>query len=106
METTDQTFSFAEFELDTSTRRLLNDGQIVALNPKAFDLLTVLVKNHGQIVSKDELLELVWEGQFVEENNLTVHISALRKIFGEKKGEHQFIVTVPGEGYKFIGGIV
>ena len=85
IETAEKTFSFAEFELDTAARRLLKDGQTLALNPKAFDLLTVLVKNHGRILSKDELLETVWENQFVEENNLTVHISALRKIFGEKK---------------------
>lgn len=95
-------FSFAEFEIDTVTRRLLKNGEAVTLNPKAFDLLSVLVTNHGQILSKDKLLETVWAGQFVEENNLSVHISALRKIFGEKKGEHQFIVTVPGKGYKFV----
>lgn len=99
---TENKFSFAEFELDTTTRRLLRNGQTVTLNPKAFDLLSALVKSRGRILSKDELLETVWEGQFVEENNLSVHISALRKIFGEKKGEHQFIVTVPGKGYKFV----
>ncbi len=106
METiSEKTFSFAEFELDTAKRLLLKAGQPLALNPKAFDLLTVLVNNHGQILSKDELLDRVWEGSFVEENNLTVHISALRKIFGEKKGEHQFIATIPGKGYKFVAEI-
>lgn len=102
IETAEKTFSFAEFELDTAARRLLKAGQPVALNPKAFDLLSVLVKKHGQILSKEELLETVWANQFVEENNLSVHISALRKIFSEKKGEHQFIATVPGKGYKFV----
>ena len=105
IETVEKTFSFAEFELDTAKRLLLKAGQPLALNPKAFDLLTVLVNKHGQIVSKDELLETVWEGSFVEENNLTVHISALRKIFGEKKNEHQFIATIPGKGYKFVAEI-
>lgn len=97
-------FFFAEFELDTVKRLLLKSGQPVAIKPKAFDLLTVLVKKSGQVLSKNELLETVWENQFVEENNLSVHIFALRKIFGEKKDEHQFIVTIPGKGYKFIAG--
>ncbi len=105
MEQAEKTFSFAGFELDTAKRLLLKDGQPLVLNPKAFDLLSVLVKNCGQILSKENLLETVWENQFVEENNLTVHISALRKIFGEKKGEHHFIVTIPGKGYKFVAEI-
>jgi len=103
-EAAEKTFSFAEFELDTVKRLLLKSGQPVTIKPKAFDLLTVLVEKRGQVLSKDELLETVWENQFVEENNLSVHIFALRKIFGEKKGEHQFIVTVPGKGYKFVAG--
>lgn len=100
-----KTFSFADFELDGAKRRLLKNGEFVALNPKALDLLLVLVENCGQTVTKDELLEKVWEGQFVEENNLTVHISALRKIFGEKKGEPRFILTIPGKGYTFIAEV-
>lgn len=102
---TANTFSFDEFEIDGAKRRLLKQGKPVALNPKTFDLLFVLTENHGRVVGKDELLDRVWAGQFVEENNLTVHISALRKIFGEKKGAHQFIVTVPGKGYKFVADI-
>lgn len=103
MQTTiEQIYSFAEFEVNASKRRLSKNGAPVALNPKAFDLLLVLIEQRGQIVHKEELLETVWANQFVEENNLTVHISALRKIFGEKKGEHQFIATIPGKGYKFV----
>lgn len=98
----DKSFSFGDFELSGAKRLLLRGGEIVSLNSKTFDLLLALVENHGQILSKDELLESVWKGQFVEENNLTVHISALRKIFGEKRNDHQFIVTVPGKGYKFV----
>lgn len=102
---TTQTFFFNDFDLDGAKRLLLKQGKPVSLNSKTFDLLFALVENHGQILSKDELLEKVWVGQFVEENNLTVHISALRKIFGEKKGEHHFIVTVPGKGYKFVANV-
>ena len=100
-----QTFKFADFELDAVKRLLLKRGEAVALKPKTFDLLLTLVDNRGQILSKEDLLDKVWAGQFVEENNLTVQISALRKIFGEKKGEHPFIVTVPGKGYKFIADV-
>lgn len=100
-----QTFSFGDFELDGAKRLLLKQGKPVSLNSKAFDLLYVLVENHGQIVHKEELFDKVWEGQFVEENNLTVHISALRKIFGERKNDHQFIATIPGKGYKFVADV-
>src|SRR6185369_5066841 len=95
-------FSFANFEIDGARRRLLKEGKPVALNSKTFDLLLVLVGRRGEILSKDELLEIVWEGQFVEEGNLPVHISTLRKILGEKKDEHQFIITFPGRGYSFV----
>jgi DNA-binding winged helix-turn-helix (wHTH) protein/TolB-like protein/Tfp pilus assembly protein PilF len=100
-----QTYSFAEFEVDAKKRLLFKNAQAVALNSKTFDLLLVLIENRGQIVSKDELLGKVWEGQFVEENNLTVQVSTLRKIFGEKKGEHRFIATIPGKGYKFVADL-
>lgn len=103
-EATEKTFSFDDFEISGAKRLLLKKGEVVALNSRTFDLLLTLVENRGRILSKDELLETVWEGQFVEENNLTVHISTLRKIFGEKKDEHRFIVTIPGKGYKFVGG--
>ena len=100
-----QCFRFAEFELDGTKRLLLRDGQSVALNSKTFDLLLTLVENRGEVLGREELLEKVWNGQFVEEGNLTVQISALRKIFGEKKDEHRFIVTVPGRGYSFVADI-
>lgn len=93
--------SFDEFELDTVHRRLTRDGEILSLHAKAFDLLTFLVNNNGRIVSKDEILDVVWEGSFVEESNLVVQISNLRKILGETKNDPRFLVTIPGKGYKF-----
>jgi DNA-binding winged helix-turn-helix (wHTH) protein/Tol biopolymer transport system component len=98
-------YAFAEFHLDMRKRVLLKDGSPLALNPKAFDLLAMLVKRSGEVLSKDELLETIWAGQIVEENNLTVQISALRKILGERKDERRFIVTVPGKGYKFVADV-
>lgn len=100
-----QYFKFGEFELDSTKRLLLKQGRPVALNSKTFDLLLVLVENRGEVLGREELLERVWNGQFVEEGNLTVQISALRKIFGERKNEHRFIVTVPGRGYSFVADL-
>lgn len=98
-------YSFADFRLDPERRLLLHQGENVALHPKSFDLLLALIENRDRILSKNELLDLVWENQFVEENNLAVQISTLRKIFGEKRDEHRFIVTIPGKGYRFIADV-
>jgi DNA-binding winged helix-turn-helix (wHTH) protein/Tol biopolymer transport system component len=97
---------FDRFEIDLERRRLLSDGEQVALKSKAFNLLVVLAAHRGELVTKERLLELVWEGQFVEENNLTVHVAALRKALGEQKGENKFIVTVPGKGYQFVASVI
>ena len=99
---TGKQFFFDEFEVDSARRVLLKQGNSVALNPKAFDLLLVLVERHGEVISKNDLLDAVWENQFVEEKNLTVHVAALRKALGERKNENRFIATIPGTGYKFV----
>ncbi len=98
-------YRFDNFQIDAARRILQRGGEPLALNPKAFDLLLTLIENRGEILSKNDLLERVWENQFVEENNLTVHISALRKALGEKKNENRFLVTIPGKGYKFVGAL-
>src|SRR5215216_2700689 len=98
-------YSFADFRLDAGRRLLLREERPVALGPKAFDLLLALVENSGRVLEKDELLGLVWPGQFVEENNLTVHMSVLRKALGERKDEHRFVITMPGHGYRFVADV-
>jgi DNA-binding winged helix-turn-helix (wHTH) protein/Tol biopolymer transport system component len=98
-------YVFSEFRLDPARRLLTRNGETVVLNPKTFDLLLTLVENHDRVLSKNELLNTVWEAQFVEEGNIPVHISALRKIFGETKDDHRFIVTVPGRGYRFVSRV-
>ena len=95
-------FQFGEYELDCARRTLTRGGEGLTLNSKAFELLKVLIEGHGDVLTKEELLDRVWPDQFVEENNLTVQISTLRKLFGERKGEHNFIATIPGKGYKFV----
>jgi DNA-binding winged helix-turn-helix (wHTH) protein/TolB-like protein/Flp pilus assembly protein TadD len=100
-----QNISFAEFELDTARRRLLRNGAPLTLFAKTYELLEFLLENNGRVVSKDQILKAVWKGQFVEEANLSVQISALRKALGEKVSTPRFLVTVPGKGYKFVADL-
>ena len=99
-------FEFGGFTLD-ARKRLLCDasGAKIALMPKVFDTLVFLVENAGKVVSKDELLATIWADTIVEENNLTQNISSLRRVLGEKPGEHRFISTIPGRGYKFVAEV-
>ncbi|MBK7511293.1 MAG: winged helix-turn-helix domain-containing protein [Chloracidobacterium sp.] len=101
----EKVFVFDEFSLDARRRALYRDGKQVALNAKSFDLLLHLVENSGAVATKDELLASIWPDQFVEENNLSVQISALRKALGESKDQRNYIVTVPGKGYKFVAPV-
>ncbi|HEX8267702.1 MAG TPA: winged helix-turn-helix domain-containing protein [Pyrinomonadaceae bacterium] len=101
-----QTYRFEEFELDAANRELRREGKRVQLSAKAFDLLLALVENNNRLLGKDEIFERVWRDQIVEESNLTVHISAIRKALGETKNKPRFIETVPGYGYRFFGEVI
>jgi DNA-binding winged helix-turn-helix (wHTH) protein/tetratricopeptide (TPR) repeat protein len=98
-------YEFGPFRADALKRRLLRGDEVVPLTPKAFDTLLFLVENSGRLVEKEDLMERVWPGIAVEENNLTQNISALRKALGERRGEPQYIATVPGLGYRFIASV-
>jgi DNA-binding winged helix-turn-helix (wHTH) protein/TolB-like protein/lipoprotein NlpI len=98
-------YEFGPFRIEAGKRRLTRNGDIVPLTPKAFDTLLVLVEQCGRVVEKDELMEKVWPGVAVEENNLTQNISAIRKALGEKRDEPEYILTAPGQGYRFIGTV-
>lgn len=98
-------YEFEGFELDLPKRQLRREGEVVALNPKAFDLLQVLVENSGKLLTKDDLFEMVWGDQIVEESNLTVNMSAIRRALGERASEPRFIMTVSGQGYRFVGDV-
>jgi len=89
-------FQFPPFEVRSAERVLLADGQICPIGSRAFDVLLALLERRDRVVSKNELLEIAWPGLVVEENNLSVQISALRKVLGP-----QAIVTVTGRGYRF-----
>ena len=95
-------YEFGEFRLDESERLLLRGGEPVHLQARAFDTLLVLVQNNGRLVKKDDLLKSVWADSFVEENNLTQNIYALRKALSDGKNR---IETVPRHGYRFTGEV-
>lgn len=98
-------YEFGPFRLDPEERRLLRGDQPVALTPKCFDLLVVLVENGGHLLGKEELLERLWSGQFVEEVNLSFNISSLRKALGEGQNGQRYIETIPKRGYRFVADI-
>ena len=94
-------YQFQGFRLDPSQHLLLHEGKPVPLTPKTFELLTILLENSGLLLTKDELMRRLWPDSFVEEANLTVNISALRKALGDSQDGQQFIETVPKHGYRF-----
>lgn len=95
-------YKFEGFRLDARKRLLLRDGETIQLSSKAFDLLLTLVQSGGREVTKEELMKSIWADQIVEDANLTVTMSHLRKALGEKASDHRFIVTIPGRGYRFV----
>jgi DNA-binding winged helix-turn-helix (wHTH) protein/tetratricopeptide (TPR) repeat protein len=96
-------YQFGPFRLLPEEGVLLRGPQIVSLPVKALAVLTMLVRNHGRVVQKNELIRHVWPDCFVEDNNLTQNISAVRRALGDSQDEPQYIETVPRRGYRFIG---
>jgi len=96
-----QFYDFSSFRLDVAEGVLLRDGKPVSITPKAFQLLRLLVENHGHILSKDDLLRQVWPDTFVEEGNLPFNISQLRKALGQTENGITYIETIPKRGYRF-----
>jgi len=95
-------YEFGPFRLDPAERKLLRGNEIVALAPKAFDTLLLLVRNSGHLLEKDELIAMLWPDTFVEEGSLSNNIFILRKALGE---DTEFIETVPRRGYRFVGAV-
>ena len=94
---------FGGFRFDPGRRELWRDGAPVRLGSRALDVLSALAAAKGNVVTKDELLARVWPGLAVEENNLQVQVSALRKALDEDRSGQSYLVTVPGRGYRLIG---
>lgn len=102
---TQRFYEFGPFRLETSERRLLRGGQPVQLTAKIFDILLVLVENHGHLLEKNDLIQTVWPEHFVEEGNLTRSISTLRKALEDSESEQRYIETVPKHGYRFVASV-
>jgi TolB-like protein/DNA-binding SARP family transcriptional activator len=99
-------YEFGDFRVDPGRRLLLGgDGRPLPLTPKAFDTLIYLVQHTDVVLDKETLMRAIWADTAVEENNLNQCISALRRVLGEKRAEHRYIVTIPGRGYRFVAAV-
>src|SRR5215216_3647659 len=98
-------YRFGEFTLDANQKVLLHEGKPLALAPKVFDTLQILVENNRRIVTKGELMTRLWPDTFVEETNITYNIKQLRKALGDDARRPCYIETVARRGYRFIANV-
>src|SRR5215510_16269294 len=98
-------YEFGPYRLDAAERLLSRGGEVVPLQPKAFDLLLALVERPGRLLEKDELMKVVWPDTVVEEVNLANNISILRKALGDGGNGQRFIETAPKRGYRFVAHV-
>jgi DNA-binding winged helix-turn-helix (wHTH) protein len=97
--------SFGPFRLVATQRLLLEGDKPVRLGSRAFDILTALVERAGEVVGKEELITRAWPTTFVEEANLKIQVSALRRALGDGQGDNRYVATVVGRGYNFVAPI-
>ena len=100
-----EAFAFGPFRMQVARRELTAHGVPVAMGQRAFEILLLLVSRHGQLVTKDELMAEVWPGIVVEENNIQVHVSALRKVLATAGDGERYLLTVAGRGYRFVAPV-
>src|SRR5690348_18312593 len=98
-------YEFGSYRLDAEERVLSRDGQAILLQPKDLETLLVLVERAGHIVEKEELLEKVWPGVFIEEGNLARRIFNLRQVLGDSEDGRKYIETIPRRGYRFVAAV-
>lgn len=98
----DVSYEFDRFQFRPSEQQLLCDGSPIPLTNKAFETLRVLISNNGHLVEKSELISTVWKDSFIEEGNLAVTISMIRKALGDTRKQSKYIQTVVKRGYRFI----
>ncbi len=98
-------FEFGGFRLEPQRRLLSRDGEPVIVTDKAFDALVYLIEHAGQLVTKDDLIKALWPDIVVEENNLYVVISTLRKALKDESGAQRLIATIAGRGYQFVAQV-
>jgi len=98
-------YEFSAFQLNTREQVLSYKGRMIPLQPKLYCLLLAMIRSDGALLTKEELIAEVWPDSFVDESNLTVSISVLRKTLGDNGKGHRFIETIPKRGYRFIAGV-
>ncbi|MGE0665985.1 MAG: winged helix-turn-helix domain-containing tetratricopeptide repeat protein [Sphingomonadales bacterium] len=96
---------FGEHVLDPDRRELFRGSEAIPTGPQVFDLLVYLVENRERVVTKDDLIEVVWAGRIVSESTLTSHINAVRKAIGDSGGEQRLVRTIARKGYRFVGEV-
>src|SRR5258705_8445366 len=97
--------SFGPYRLLAGQRLLLEGDQPVRLGSRAFDVLADLVERAGEVVGKEQLIARAWPHTFVEESNLKIQVSALRRALGDGQGGNRYVITVPGRGYNFVAPV-
>jgi DNA-binding winged helix-turn-helix (wHTH) protein len=103
--TTPTEISFGPFRLLPAQFLLLEGDKPVPLGSRALQILVTLLDRAGELVTKEELMHLVWPNVFVEPANLTVHISALRRALRDGREGNRFIINIPGRGYRFVAAV-
>src|SRR5690242_10666003 len=101
----EQAISFGPYRLLPTQRLLLEGGKPVRLGSRAFDILAALVERAGEVVGKEELIARAWPQTFVEDSNLKIQVSALRRALSDGQAGNRYVVTVPGRGYNFVAPI-
>src|SRR6188508_1168691 len=96
-------YTFAGFELDLAAFELRADGKVVSVQPQVFALIALLVENSERFVSKDELVEKVWEGRVVSDAAVASRVKSARQALGDDGKSQQLIKTIHGQGYRFVG---
>jgi DNA-binding winged helix-turn-helix (wHTH) protein len=99
------TYVFGPFELNPAQRVLLCQRHPVGLTARCFDLLCLLICNRHRMLSRKELFDSLWDGVCVEDANLTVNVSLLRKALGENRDQRRYIATLPRRGYRFVAEV-
>src|SRR5499426_3352098 len=100
-----QIYVFGRFRVDARNRLLMSGSEILMLPPKAFDTLLTLIENNGSVLSKEDLLRMVWPDEFVEENNLAQNISKIRRVLEDGPDDTKYIETIPKRGYRFVANV-
>lgn len=98
-------YEFEDFRVDTERRLLFRGDEQISLTPKVFETLLVFLQHRGELLEKEQFMQLLWGDSFVEEANLAQNVAVLRRALGEKSREHRFIVTIPGRGYRFVADV-